>query len=226
MLENILTQINSSEVYAIDSAYSRDDYAVIDLSVNNSDLKDIDITSAEVMEDYVNAFTESKGAKVAVGGYLEVRNLYARSEYFKDNVLPNKERNIHLGVDIWSSAGTSVLAALEGEVHSFKNNTNHGDYGPTIILKHQLEREVFHTLYGHLSMDSLESISIGQHVAQGEVIARLGDSAVNGDYAPHLHFQIIKDMQGKMGDYPGVCCADDLPFYKSNCPNPMKVLGF
>ena len=59
------------------------------------------------------------------------------------------ERNIHLGVDIWAKEGTKVLAALDGEIHSFKNNTNHGDYGPCIILKHQLEESVFYTLYGH-----------------------------------------------------------------------------
>ena len=59
---------------------------------------------------------------------------------------------------------------------------------------------------------------------QGDEIAQLGDSSVNGDYAPHLHFQIIKDVQKNLGDYPGVCSLNKLDFYKENCPNPMVLL--
>jgi hypothetical protein len=40
---------------------------------------------------------------------------------------------------------------------------------------------------------------------------------VNGDYAAHLHFQIIKDLQGFVVDYPGVCSKQDLEFYEGNC---------
>ena len=168
---------------------------------------------------------KSKKAKIAIGGYLEKRNLYKRSKHFNKQTDPNDERNIHLGVDIWAKAGTKVLAALDGEIHSFKNNTNHGDYGPCIILKHQLEGTVFHTLYGHLSIDSINDVKIGQSVKQGDEIAQLGDSSINGDYAPHLHFQIIKDLHGNSGDYPGVCSLNQLSFFKENCPNPMELLG-
>jgi len=105
-------------------------------------------------------------------------------------------------------------------VHSFKNNTNFGDYGPTIILKHRIENIEFYTLYGHLSLESIENLNVGQTFKQGEQIATLGDAKVNGDYPPHLHFQIIKDMQDYVGDYPGVCSKQDLEFYMQNCPNP------
>jgi len=49
-------------------------------------------------------------------------------------------------------------------------------------------------------------------------------SPINGDYAPHLHFQIIIDMEEKTGDYPGVCSENKLEFYKNNCPNPNLLL--
>ena len=76
----------------------------------------------------------SNNAKVAYGGYLETRSIYQRSTYFNQEN-PETERNIHLGVDLWIEAGTPIYAPLEGTLHSFKNNTNYGDYGPTIILK-------------------------------------------------------------------------------------------
>ena len=99
-----------------------------------------------------------------------------------------------------------------------------GNYGPTIILEHQVENLTFYTLYGHLSLDSINKIKIGQQFKKSETIATLGDATVNGDYAPHLHFQIIKDMGVHKGDYPGVCSAADLDFYLKNCPDPNLLL--
>ena len=65
---------------------------------------------------------------------------------------------------------------------------------------------------------------IGTTVKKGEIIATLGSSPINGDYAPHLHFQIIIDIQNKIGDYPGVCSKNNLEFYSQNCPNPNLLL--
>ena len=134
------------------------------------------------------------------------------------------ERNIHLGIDLWAEVNSKIHTPLDATIHSFKNNTNHGDYGPTLILKHNIEDETFYTLYGHLSLASIEGLKIGVEVKQGEQIATLGTAEVNGDYPPHLHFQIIKDIQDFKGDYPGVSNQLDLEFYKENCPNPNLLL--
>ena len=45
---------------------------------------------------------------------------------------------------------------------------------------------------------------MGEKIRKGEVFAALGDASVNGDYAPHLHLQIICDIGEHQGDYPGV----------------------
>jgi len=225
MNKSIFKSFASNTIFVIDKKYSKSDYTNIDLSVSNESLNKINVNHSKEMEEFINEFTKMNNAKVAIGGYLEVRNLYKRSKYFNEQANPSNERNIHLGVDIWAKEGTKVLAALDGEIHSFKNNTNHGDYGPCIVLKHQLEESVFYTLYGHLSLDSIKDVKIEQSVKQGDEIAQLGDSSINGDYAPHLHFQIIKDMQNNFGDYPGVCSLKQLSFFKENCPNPMELLG-
>lgn len=225
MNNSVFTSLNTKNIFVIDKSFPKSDYLEIDLSANNGVFNEINLNNAKEMEQYIADFTKSKKAKIAIGGYLEKRNLYKRSKHFNKQTDPNDERNIHLGVDIWAKAGTKVLAALDGEIHSFKNNTNHGDYGPCIILKHTIKGTVFHTLYGHLSIGSINDIKIGQSVKQGAKIAHLGDSSINGDYAPHLHFQIIKDLHGNSGDYPGVCSLNQLSFYKENCPNPMELLG-
>ena len=213
----------TKEVFVIDASISKTDYTPIDLSQANTALDTIDSSSSKAWDIYITNYLKTKNKKVAFGGYLERRGIYNRSAYF-NNQNPETERNIHLGLDLWIEAGTSVLAAFKGEVHSFKDNTNFGDYGPTIILKHKLYSIEFYTLYGHLSRESLSNLKVGEQIAQGDTIGYLGKAEVNGDYAPHLHFQIIKDLQGNFGDYPGVCSKIDLEFYKANTVNPEAVL--
>jgi murein DD-endopeptidase MepM/ murein hydrolase activator NlpD len=192
----------------------------LDLSITNTEIASLQ--SAASFEIYINQLLKQNQATVAYGGYLEQRNLYKRSSIF--NNTQTDERNIHLGVDFWCDANTAVLAAFNGSVHSFANNLGLGNYGPTIILQHHIDGFIFHTLYGHLSNESLTNITIGQKVQAGQTIGSLGNSTVNGNYSPHLHFQLIIDLQSNIGDYPGVCAIKDLEFYKANCPNPALVL--
>lgn len=220
----LLSQLGKQSLYVLDPAIPKSDYVALDLSVTNDELKAVDVSSSEKLEAYINAHIKKNKAKVAYGGYLETRNIYRRSTYFNDTN-PETERNIHLGLDLWIAADTPIYTPLDAEVHSFKNNTNFGDYGPTIILKHNINTIEFYTLYGHLSLASIENLSVGQHFKQGDQIAALGDASINGDYPPHLHFQIIKDIQAYVGDYPGVCAKVDLEFFSGNCWDPNLLLG-
>lgn len=219
-LEDILQQ--QKNIFVIDSEIPYGKYVPINLSAAHTDTLELDLTNAAAFENFVENHLAENNAKVAFGGYLEKRNLYKRSENF--NTENSDERNIHLGIDLWIAAGTSVLSALDGVIHSFQNNTLLGDYGPTVIVKHEIENVTFYTLYGHLSLESIDGKREGQPVRKGEKIAELGKSPVNGDYAPHLHFQIIKDLENKKGDYPGVCSEKDLSFYRENCPDPDLLL--
>ena len=161
------------------------------------------------------------GSKYGIGGYNEFRPLYGGSKVFDDHQEP---RRLHLGIDIWGAAGTSVYAPMGGMVHSFAFNDQQGDYGATIILKHQLKSSVFHTLYGHLSLADIKQWREGQFVSQGQVLAHFGEPAENGHWPPHLHFQIVIDMELKKGDYPGVCKQSEKEKYLNNCPDPDLVL--
>ena len=219
LIEILLAKKN---VKVIDATISYDEYVAFDLSAGHTNSLDLDLTNADKFEEYVEKYLSESKAKVAFGGYLEKRNLYKRSENF--NEINAQERNIHIGLDLWIKAGTSVLSALDGKIHSFQNNIGLGDYGPTIIVEHFIEGFVFYTLYGHLSLESLKDKSKGQTVKKGEKFAELGKSSVNGDYAPHLHFQIIANMEGNEGDYPGVCSVSDVEYYRNNCPDPELLL--
>lgn len=219
-LEKLLKSIQNVNV--IDDSIPHDQYIPLDLSVSNTTLAGLAIDNAIDFENFIERTLAENYSKVVYGGYNEERNLYKRSSVFNDN--KTEERNIHIGLDLWIKAGTSVLAALDGTVHSFNYNNNLGDYGPTIILEHQVENQTFYTLYGHLSLESIAELKIGTSFLKGQQLASLGDATVNGDYAPHLHFQIIKNIGDNCGDYPGVCSKSDLDYYLENCPDPNLLL--
>ncbi len=219
----LITTLTSDFTPVIRSDFKQSVYTPLDLSSANTEL-DIDtLKDPEKHHIQLQEFLKERQAKVAYGGYLEQRKLYDRSDYFQA-ASPDDTRNIHLGIDLWCDAGTSVIAPLDGAIHSFQENTNFGDSGPTIILKHEMRNLTFHTLYGHLSKTSLDGLKIGKEIKAGDQIATLGQPFENGDYAPHLHFQIVIDMQGKEGDYPGVCSKNRLSFYKENCSDPNLLL--
>lgn len=206
----------------LDMSISFHQYTTVDLSVANAELKSIEISDPEVCQQYIDSILTRNNAAVAYGGYLEKRNLYNGYSTFTDEGQP--QRNIHLGLDLWARAGTRVCAPLNSSVHSFKNNSSIGDYGPTIILSHQLNGIPFHTLYGHLSLDSIRHIEVGQSIFKGEYFATLGTPDINVNYAPHLHFQIIRDLGHYSGDFPGVCAAGDVAHYSKLCPDPNLLL--
>lgn len=134
-------------------------------------------------------------------------------------------RTLHLGIDIWGEVGTKVYAPLGGIVHSYGFNNTFGDYGATLILLHQLDTVTFFTLYGHLSLDDISRLTETQYVIRGQVIGHFGKPEENGYWPPHLHFQLIKDMDAYEGDFPGVCKIDDKQKYLSNCPDPDLIIN-
>jgi len=167
------------------------------------------------------------GAVAAVGGYDEARPVYASEAYRYRGDERDEWRTVHLGLDLFLPPGTPVLAPLAGRVHSFADNAAPFDYGPCIVLEHEVTDERgplrFHTLYGHLSRESLAGLAEGAVVRQGERFARLGDLAVNGNWPPHLHLQLVLDMLGERGDFIGSCRPSERALWLSLCPHPNLV---
>ncbi|MDZ7657814.1 peptidoglycan DD-metalloendopeptidase family protein [Fodinibius sp.] len=153
-----------------------------------------------------------------IGKYNEKRsNMYMESMF--DN-----ERNIHMGIDIWTRSGAPVFSFWEGKVCYIQNNDQPGDYGPTIVIKYELNDSSLYALYGHLSKESLTMVSIGEEIKKGQKIATLGSQQVNGGWAPHLHFQLsVEDPQE--ADMPGVVAPENREETLQKYPDPRIVLG-
>jgi murein DD-endopeptidase MepM/ murein hydrolase activator NlpD len=201
-----------------------DKLVALDFTENNKALTAALLEDTRQFTDYIQQQLTSTHSKFGIGGYAEHRTVYSRSKVFDAGKPGEEPRRLHLGTDIWGPAATSVFAPLGGMIHSFAFNNHFGDYGATIILLHQLDGLPFYTLYGHLSLNDIRDLKEGAYISRGQVIGHWGEASENGHWPPHLHFQIIIDLQMKKGDYPGVCKYSEKEFYLNNCPDPDWIL--
>jgi peptidoglycan LD-endopeptidase LytH len=201
-----------------------DKIIAMDFSEANTELTDDILADEDKFIHYVYTKLQNEGARYGIGGYDEHRTLYRHSELFGEKGDP-EPRRLHLGVDIWGKPHSAVIAPLNGIVHSLGFNNDFGDYGATVILSHQLDGLTFHTLYGHLSLNTLKDLTPGQTILKGDIFGEFGMSNENGHWPPHLHFQIIIDLEGNEGDYPGVCKYAEREKYLANCPDADLILN-
>jgi murein DD-endopeptidase MepM/ murein hydrolase activator NlpD len=222
MIEKLLRKYQHTFHPVVPFDSKNDKVLRFDLTSNNKTLTEEIFSDTQKFEEYVKAQLQNAHAKYGIGGYNETRNIYSRSAYFGSN--KEEPRRLHLGIDIWGNAGTTVFAPMGGMVYSFAFNNNFGDYGSTIILLHQLDGIAFYTLYGHVSLKDIEILNEGEYINHGQEFAHFGLSHENGQWPPHLHFQVIADMEFRKGDYPGVCKVSEKEKYLGNCPDPDLIL--
>jgi len=200
-----------------------DKLLLMDFTKNNTLFTDEIVSNELIFKQAVEQYLKANNAKYGIGGYNELRTVYAVSDVF--GKASEEPRRLHLGIDIWGEADTIIYAPLDGIIHSFAFNNQYGDYGATIILQHTINDFSFHTLYGHLSLKDLNGLKEGVVIKAGQAFAHFGDLEENGHWPPHLHFQIINNMEGLKGDYPGVCKQSEAEKYLHNCPDPDLILN-
>ena len=87
----------------------------------------------------------------------------------------------HKGVDLSAPKNTAIMAAGAGKV---TRAGWYGDYGYCVIIDHG---NGYSTLYGHANK---VCVSVGQTVAQGDVVALVGTTGYST--GNHLHFEVRK----------------------------------
>jgi 4-aminobutyrate aminotransferase-like enzyme/Ser/Thr protein kinase RdoA (MazF antagonist) len=209
----------------MDLPESDDEITVLDLSVASPDLNGRDTEDTEAFTRRVFRRMEDEGARVGIGRYLEPRAFYLTDIFAGRPGDPRERRTIHLGIDLFDQAGAEVRAPLAGRVVSVRDNGTGLDYGPAVILEHDSPHGPFWTLYGHLERASVADLEAGAEVAAGQVIARIGPWPENGDWPPHLHFQILTDRLDFEGQFPGVALPRERSVWASFSPDPNQILG-
>jgi len=205
------------EIDFLDTPFLKLDLQVDSLELGNNQ----NFETIEKFAESINRMLAEAEVDYGLGGYGEIRPFYSTDAYrVMGNAGPHW-RTVHLGVDVWAPAGTNVYAPLDGTVFSVKNNAGERDYGPTVILKHQVNDQLtFYTLYGHLGLSVIHKIKKGDVIKKGSLFTRIGPPPENGNWPPHLHFQIMLDPLESKGDFPGVAFPTQQEVWKHICPDP------
>jgi peptidoglycan LD-endopeptidase LytH len=224
-VENLLRKYQPGFFPVVDFNPQADRLLKMDFTEKNAELTSKIIEDTQLFTNYIADKLSNGNYRYGIGGYDELRTVYNRSRVFDAPIPGDEPRRLHLGVDIWGKAGTPIFAFMGGMIHSYAFNNRYGDYGATLITSHQLDGLSFYALYGHISLRDIANISSGQYITRGETLGHFGEAHENGHWPPHLHFQVILDMELYEGDFPGVCKYSERERYLANCPDPDLVLG-
>ncbi len=193
----------------------------IDLSVSSTWMgHQEEYSDLEWFQFKIDQLQKEVPSKIIAGGYLEPRSVYTSSAYDRIGNHGRESRSIHLGIDYWLPSKTPVHSLLEGEVIVAINDAGDKEYGGLVILKHQTQVLNFYTLYGHLSVESATKNKVGDIIKKGSKIGELGNYPENGNWPPHLHFQVMLSLLDYKVDFPGVAYYSEISIWKSICPDP------
>jgi 4-aminobutyrate aminotransferase-like enzyme/Ser/Thr protein kinase RdoA (MazF antagonist) len=218
LLSDLFPTINRTEIHHLDLSVSST------LPGHQQEFNNLD-----VFQFKIDQLQKEVPNKILAGGYLEPRNLYTSTEYNTIGNYGKQSRTIHLGIDFWLPKNTPVHALFDGEVVIAENDIGDKEYGGLLVLKHQQKECCFYTLYGHNTAKSVLRHPIGSTIKKGEQIAVLASYPENGNWAPHLHFQVMLSLLAYKTDFPGVAYYNEIDVWKSICPNPnllFKIDGF
>ena len=174
--------------------------------------------SVDQLTELINRTMSDAGTGYAFGRYAEPRDLYSNDNFAIAG--SSEKRTVHMGIDLFCAAATPIYAPHDATVEIVANNAADLDYGPLVILAHDDAAESRYSLYGHLGSDILSSLREGQKIAKGEPFATVGAPPDNGNWPPHLHFQLIRDLNGLGADFPGVARKSQQDRWLKLSPSP------
>ena len=156
-----------------------------------------------------------------IGRYLEERKTLLR-DY--PNII-EEQRYYHLGLDIVVPYDTPMYAPLDAEVYKTGKENTLGNYGGYIILKHDINRVVFYSLYGHLKTPHL--VNVGDEIKAGQRFAHIGQENDSGGWFCHVHLQILTQAAIDAGysDW-GYISPALLPEVETYFPSPYFLLKY
>lgn len=197
---------------------------VLDLSVGSPLLTGRDTDDTPTFTRRVFDAMSGAGATAGIGRYDEPRGFYLTEAFAGRPGEQPERRTVHMGIDVFVEPGAAVQAFMDATVRSVRDNAGRLDYGPTVILEHEGPDGPFWSLYGHLERASVAGLSAGDRLEAGRPFARVGPPPENGDWPPHLHFQLVTDLMDTEGDFPGVALPRERRVWRALSPDPNLVL--
>lgn len=138
-----------------------------------------------------------------IDGYGERKHLKVFGEYIQDRFT-----GYHVADDIEYTdveSDTPVRAMADGEVERVQFASG---YGGMIKIKHQIDNQTIHSIYGHIALDSAQ-VNTGDRVKAGQFLANLGknNSEESDGERKHLHFGLYAGDENRINGYESEASA-------------------
>lgn len=145
------------------------------------------------------------------GGYLEDRSAVFDARH-------DKGKAIHLGVDFWAHAYTTVRFpyGFAGKVLSVTNSKTKGGWGGRVDIAFEYNGKILVAIFAHLGSIRVEA---GQTMEKGQIIGYIAATENNGGWKPHLHLQVMtQDYYHSVPDFDAYAAAEDSAISEARNP--------
>ena len=190
---NFNYKLEKFDVYPLFGDLLKGDPYVFDFSSKNPKTLEYNLNNFHDFNDAIFNELKNSDRKWGIGEYLEERKNILRGSI---NII-NEKRIYHLGLDIIVPYNSVVFCPLDGYVHKLGKETQKGNYGGYLVLKHQVNNQTFYSLYGHLKTP--HKVQLGEKILAGQELALIGKESDSGGWFCHLHLQIITQKAMKEG---------------------------
>ena len=188
---------------------------VFDFSSKNPKTLEYNLNDFKEFNDDIFNELKNSGMSWGIGKYLEERRNILRGSI---NII-NEKRIYHLGLDIIVPYSSVVFCPLDGNVYKLGKETQKGNYGGYLVIKHEIKDQTFYSLYGHLKTP--HKVKLGQELVAGQELGKIGKESDSGGWFCHLHLQIItqKAMNERYSEW-GYISEELLSKVEEYFPNP------
>lgn len=212
---NLTSVLKENDIYPLFGDLLKGQPYVFDFSSKNPKTIEYNLNNFQDFNDAIFNELKNSGMKWGVGEYLEERRNILRGSI---NII-NEKRIYHLGLDIIVPYNSVVFCPLDGYVHKLGKETQKGNYGGYLVIKHEIKDQTFYSLYGHLKTP--HKVQLGQELVAGQELGKIGKESDSGGWFCHLHLQIItqKAMNEGYSEW-GYISKKLLPEVGEYFPNP------
>lgn len=158
---------------------------IFDFSSKNPKTLEYDANDFAAFDRMIFDELEQSTRQWGIGRYLEERKNVLRHY---PNIIEQK-RFYHLGLDIIVPFDTPMYSPLNAEVFKVGKETQTGNYGGYIMLKHEINGVTFYSFYGHLKTP--HSVKVGDELKAGQAFTHIGKESDSGGWFCHTHLQIL-----------------------------------
>lgn len=189
-----------------------------------NNLKNEEIRNQEKFQEKINEVYKNTNSDIMISWYLEKRKKMFEVLWYRQMV--KQERFYHLWLDLSVAKWTQVYCPLSWVIFEVWYEEGIWNYGWYIIIKHEIDWDIFHSFYGHLSYANI-SLEKWDKVMAWDKLWIIWDFHENGGYFHHLHLQVITQLWKESWFFSKwYCTKEQLEIIAQYTPDPSFLFRY